>query len=66
MSELGAEVAMGIYSDRVLPHAVNVACGMGESAVLRQRVCAGLIGGVVETGFGSGQNVPSHTDPGRP
>ena len=49
---------MGIYSEKVLPHIVNRACGMKSNAVLRQRVCEGLHGQVVEIGFGSGHNVP--------
>jgi len=50
--------AMGIYSDRVLPHIVDKACGMKTANPLRERVAAGLHGEVVEIGFGSGLNVP--------
>jgi ubiquinone/menaquinone biosynthesis C-methylase UbiE len=49
---------MGIYSDRVLPHIVDKACGMKTNNRLRERVVAGLHGEVVEIGFGSGLNVP--------
>lgn len=49
---------MSIYSDRVLPRIINVACGLKSSDPLRERVCAGLEGKVVEIGFGSGLNVP--------
>ena len=49
---------MGMYAERVLPRIVNVACGMKSAAPLRQRVCDGLHGQVVEIGFGSGLNVP--------
>src|SRR5438045_7171032 len=49
---------MGFYRDQVLPRMVNVACGMKASDPLRERVCAGLRGEVVEIGFGSGLNVP--------
>jgi ubiquinone/menaquinone biosynthesis C-methylase UbiE len=49
---------MGIYGDRVLPHIINVACGIKAHDPLRQRVCAGLVGDVLEIGFGSGLNVP--------
>jgi ubiquinone/menaquinone biosynthesis C-methylase UbiE len=49
---------VGVYGDHVLPRIVNVACGMKTVRPLRQRVCAGLEGEVVELGFGSGHNVP--------
>ena len=49
---------MGIYGEQVLPRLINVACGMATAEPLRERVCAGLTGGVVEIGFGSGLNVP--------
>jgi ubiquinone/menaquinone biosynthesis C-methylase UbiE len=51
---------MGIYTERVLPHIVNKACGMKSNTVLRERVCEGLHGRVVEIGFGSGHNVPHY------
>jgi ubiquinone/menaquinone biosynthesis C-methylase UbiE len=53
---------MGIYRDHVLPRIVNCACGMKAVAPLRQRVCEGLEGEVVEIGFGSGHNVPFYPD----
>ena len=49
---------MGVYERRVLPRIINVACGMRTMDPLRERVCAGLYGDVVEVGFGSGHNVP--------
>ncbi|HEY6567353.1 MAG TPA: class I SAM-dependent methyltransferase [Actinomycetota bacterium] len=51
---------MGIYGERVLPRIIDVACGMQQSRPLRQRVCEGLQGEVVEIGFGSGHNVESY------
>ncbi len=53
---------MGIYSRHVLPRVVNATCGMKASDPLRERVCAGLEGEVVEIGFGSGLNVPFYPD----
>jgi ubiquinone/menaquinone biosynthesis C-methylase UbiE len=49
---------MGVYSEHVLPRIVNCACGLKTVAPLRQRVCEGLEGDVIEIGFGSGHNVP--------
>jgi ubiquinone/menaquinone biosynthesis C-methylase UbiE len=49
---------VGIYGEQVLPRMINFACGLKTVEPLRQRVCAGLEGEVVEIGFGSGLNVP--------
>lgn len=49
---------MGIYADNVLPRILNVACGSTTLEPLRRRVCGGLVGNIVEIGFGSGLNVP--------
>jgi SAM-dependent methyltransferase len=48
---------MGVYSEQVLPRILDVMCGVGVADELRERVCAGLHGVVVEVGFGSGHNV---------
>ena len=49
---------MGIYGERILPRIINLACGMAPGNPLRERVCGGLFGEVLEIGFGSGLNVP--------
>jgi SAM-dependent methyltransferase len=47
-----------MYSERVVPRIVNVACGSKNVEPLRGRVCEGLAGDVVEIGFGSGLSIP--------
>jgi len=53
---------MGFYSDQVLPRIVSGVGGMKTTYPLRERVCDGLEGEVVEIGFGSGVNVPFYPD----
>lgn len=48
---------MGCYGDRILPRIIDKACGMKILEPLRRRVCEGLVGDVIEIGFGSGHNV---------
>ena len=49
---------MGVYSERVLPHLINVTMNNKETRKTRARVCDGLEGDVVEIGFGTGHNLP--------
>lgn len=49
---------MGLYSQQILPRVLNKVCASAVTMPLRERVCAGLSGHVVELGFGSGLNVP--------
>jgi SAM-dependent methyltransferase len=51
---------MGWYGDRVLPRLVDRSLGERVTGTLRERVCSGLTGEVVEIGFGSGGNVPHY------
>ena len=53
-------VGMGWYGDRVLPRLVDRSLGERTTGALRERVCAGLTGDVLEIGFGSGGNVPHY------
>lgn len=48
---------MGWWKEQVVPRATDVLLGAGEIHKLRERVCAGLEGEVLEIGFGSGLNV---------
>ena len=51
---------MGWYADRVLPRIVDRSLGERATGTMRERVCVGLTGEVVEIGFGSGGNVPHY------
>ena len=46
----------GLYGDQVLPRIIDVACGMKVTEPLRRRVCEGLVGDVVEIGFGRAEH----------
>ncbi|HVA02199.1 MAG TPA: methyltransferase domain-containing protein [Acidimicrobiales bacterium] len=48
---------MGFYREQVLPRLVDRACGTGALRRWRAEVTDGLVGRVVEVGFGSGLNV---------
>ena len=47
---------MGWYGDNLVPRITNFALAHKRTAEVRERVCAGLSGSVVEVGFGSGLN----------
>ena len=49
---------MGFYDDRVLPHIINVVMNTKQTRRIRERVCSGLKGEVLEIGFGTGHNLP--------
>jgi len=48
---------MAWWRERVLPHLIDRLLATGEVCELRDRVCAGLSGEVLEVGFGSGLNL---------
>ena len=49
---------MGFYEERILPHCINLACGLRELVPARQKIAQELHGTVLEIGFGSGLNLP--------
>ena len=51
---------MGVYGEQVVPRVTNLLMDTPQLRALRERVCAGLAGEVVEIGFGSGHNVPHY------
>src|SRR3954452_14200957 len=48
---------MGLYSAHVLPRIINKACALPAAVPHREQACSGLVGEVLEIGFGSGLNV---------
>lgn len=48
---------MGFYAERILPRVIDKVCATRSMRPLRDRVCAGLTGEVLEIGFGSGLNL---------
>jgi SAM-dependent methyltransferase len=51
---------MSWYGDRILPRLLDIGGRQAVSFPLRERVCAGLAGDVLEIGFGSGLNIGSY------
>jgi len=49
---------MGVYRDQVLPRLQDKIMARKSNNEIRARVCAGLVGEVVEVGFGTGLNAP--------
>ncbi len=53
---------MGLYAERLRPRLHDTALGPRVTGAIRERVCAGLSGDVLEIGFGSGHNL-THLPP---
>ncbi|MDQ4084407.1 MAG: class I SAM-dependent methyltransferase [Actinomycetota bacterium] len=53
---------MGLWNDQVLPRLTDRLLNDASLRRARAEVCAGLVGDVVELGFGSGLNVPYYPD----
>ena len=49
---------MAFYTEQIVPRITNVLLGNKAFGKVRERVCAGLHGDVIELGFGSGLNLP--------
>ena len=49
---------MGFYQESLAPRLLHFCLGLPNTAPLREGVCMGLAGSVLEIGFGSGSNVP--------
>lgn len=49
---------MGIYREQILPRLQDKIMRREGTSEVRSRVCAGLVGDVLEVGFGTGLNVP--------
>jgi ubiquinone/menaquinone biosynthesis C-methylase UbiE len=47
---------MGFYGDQILPRVQDMVMNRRATGEVRARVCAGLLGDVVEVGFGTGLN----------
>jgi len=52
---------VGVYSEQVLPRLTDLVMNTARLRAIRARVCTGLVGEVVEVGFGSGLNLPHLT-----
>jgi SAM-dependent methyltransferase len=51
-----------LWERHVVPRIVELCCGTAQMHQVRERVCAGLVGDVLEIGFGSGHNASHYPD----
>jgi SAM-dependent methyltransferase len=51
-------VVVGFYTTHLRPRLLNASLGPGATQQIRERVCTGLQGRVLEIGYGSGLNQP--------
>jgi ubiquinone/menaquinone biosynthesis C-methylase UbiE len=51
---------MGLYQDQLLPRFQDKVMDRKSAREARSRVCAGLVGDVIEVGFGTGLNAPHY------
>jgi SAM-dependent methyltransferase len=51
---------VGLWTDRVVPHLVELSLSSADVMALRSDVCRGLAGRVLELGFGSGLNAEAY------
>ncbi|MDX1404470.1 MAG: class I SAM-dependent methyltransferase [Woeseiaceae bacterium] len=49
---------MSLYSERILPHAINYLCSLKPNMKQREKIVPQAAGDVLEVGFGSGLNLP--------
>ncbi|QKT08377.1 class I SAM-dependent methyltransferase [Gordonia sp. X0973] len=53
---------MGYYEDHILPHVVQLTCGMPAMRKIRRKATVGMSGDIIEIGFGAGNNVGCYPD----
>lgn len=52
---------MGFYENRILPHIINLACGIKPVRRQRQKLVPEARGKILEVGMGTGLNMPYYT-----